>query len=85
MSVILKVDEKVQNIISLLPENYSEKDFLEKFIATYPSDYRKCWNRYLKEERQTKPGKSHPMQHPDKHIINALKSHLSRKSKKQQL
>ncbi len=81
MSVILKVDEKVQNIISLLPENYSEKDFLEKFIATYPADYRKCWNRYLKEERQTKPGKSHPMQHPDKHIINALKSYLSRTSK----
>mgnify|MGYP001069664979 FL=1 len=85
MSVILKVDEKVQNIISLLPENYSEKDFLEKFIATYPDDYGKCWNRYLKEERLTKPGKSHPMQHPDKHITNALKSYLSRTSKKQQL
>lgn len=85
MSVILKVDEKVQNIISILPDNYSEKDFLEKFIATYPADYKKCWNRFLKEERQTKDGKSHPMQHPDKHIINALKSYLSRKSKKQQL
>lgn len=81
MSVISKVDEKVQNIISLLPENYSEKDFLEKFIATYPDDYGKCWNKYRKEERQTKPGKSHPMQHPDKHIKNALKSYLSRKSK----
>ncbi len=81
MSVILKVDEKVQNIISILPDNYSEKDFLEKFIATYPADYKKCWDRFLKEERQTKVGKSHPMQHPDKHIINALKSYLSRTSK----
>lgn len=81
MSVISKVDEKVQNIISLLPENYSEEDFLEKFIATYPADYKKCWNKFMEEERLTKPGKSHPMQHPNKHIINALKSYLSRKSK----
>lgn len=81
MSVILKVDEKVAQILSMLPENYSEKDFLEKFIATYPNDYRKCWNRFLKEVVKTKPGKSHPMQHPDKHIKNALKSYLSRKTK----
>ena len=81
MSVISKVDEKVEHIISLLPEEYNEKDFLNKFIATYPDDYRKCWNRFLKEEVRTKPGKSHPMQHPDKHIKNALKSYLSRKNK----
>jgi len=82
MSVILKVDEKVAHVLSLLPENYVEKDFLDKFIATYPGDYRKCWNKYLKEERNTKPGKTHPMQHPDKHIKNALKSYLSRKTNK---
>lgn len=85
MSVIIKVDEKVRNIISLLPQNYSQKEFLEKFIATYPADYRKCWNKYMIEELKTKPGKSHPMQHPDKHIVNALKSFLSRNSKNQQL
>lgn len=82
MSVILKVDEKVAHVLSLLPENYVEKDFLDKFIATYPGDYRKCWNKYLKEEHNTKPGKTHPMQHPDKHIKNALKSYLSRKTNK---
>lgn len=82
MSVILKVDEKVAHILSMLPENYSGKDFLDKFVATYPGDYRKCWNKYSKEERDTKPGKTHPMQHPDKHIINALKSYLSRKTNK---
>ncbi len=81
MSVIPKVDEKVAHILSTLPEKYSEKEFLEKFIATYPGDYRKCWNRFLKEEAATKPGKTHPMQHPDKHIKNALKSYLSRKIK----
>lgn len=77
MSVIVKVDEKVKNIITLLPEGFTEKDFLDKFIQTYPADYRKCWNKYTKEEIKSK-GKSHPMQHPDKHIKNALKSYLSR-------
>ncbi len=80
MSIISKVDEKVQHVLSILPQDYGEKEFLEKFIATYPGDYRKCWNKYLKEELHTKPGKSHPMQHPDRHIKNALKSYLSRKN-----
>lgn len=81
MSVILKVDEKVANVISLLPANYSDKEFLDKFIETYPRDYQKCWDRFNEEEAHTKPGKRHPMQHPDKHIKNALKSYLSRKTK----
>ena len=81
MSVISNVDEKVQATLDQLPDIYSEKDFLNKFISLYPADYRKCWSVYLKEELHTKPGKTHPMQHPDKHIKNALKSYLSRKSK----
>lgn len=40
-------------------------------------------SKYLEEERKTKLGKTHPMQHPDKHIKNALKSYLSRKNKNQ--
>ena len=78
MSIISKVDDKVKNVISLLPEKFTEKDFLNKFIQTYPADYRKCWVKFFKEEMQTKEGKYHPMQHPDKHIKNALKSYLSR-------
>ena len=84
MSVILKVDEKVKSIIDKLPEGYSDDDFLEAFKKEYPKDYQKCWDCYLEEERKTKPGKPHPMQHPDKHIKNALKSYLSRKASKEQ-
>ena len=80
MSVILKVDEKVRNVIDVLPKGYSNDMFLEAFKNTYPKDYQKCWRVYRKEERMSK-GKPHPMQHPDKHIINALKSYLSRNNK----
>lgn len=80
MSVILKVDEKVGHVISLLPEGYSENEFLDKFKEIYPEDYSKCMKKFLTEERKTKPGKTHPMQHPDHHIKSALRSYLSRKS-----
>lgn len=79
MSVILNVDEKVQNILSRLPESYSEDEFLALFKKQYPKDYEKCMKRFLEEERKTKPGRKHPMQHPDKHIKAALRSYLSRK------
>lgn len=78
MSVISKVDEKVKHVISLLSEPYTEDDFLSKFKIIYPKDYTKCMAKFLKEERSTKPGKSHPMQHPNLHIKAALRSYLSR-------
>ena len=83
MSVIKDVDNKVETIIEFLPDNYTENDFLCEFKEKYPKDYEKCMSKYLEEERKTKPGKTHPMQHPDKHIKNALKSYLSRKNKNQ--
>lgn len=79
MSVILKVDEKVETVITALPKDFTEDDFLHKFMEMYPADYEKCMRVYEAEERKTKPGKTHPMQHPDKHIKNALKSYISRK------
>lgn len=78
MSVILKVDEKVKHIIGLLPQGYKEEEFVSKFKQIYPKDYNKCMAKFLKEERKTKPGKSHPMQHPNQHIKAALRSYLSR-------
>lgn len=78
MSVISKVDEKVKHVISLLSDAYTEDDFLSKFKIIYPEDYKKCKTKFLKEERRAKPGKSHPMQHPNHHIKAALRSYLSR-------
>ena len=78
MSVITKVDEKVAHVISLLKDTYTEDDFLIRFKSIYAKDYDKCMLRFIKEERNTKPGKSHPMQHPDHHIKAALRSYLSR-------
>ena len=79
MSVISKVDEKVKHIISLLSAPDTEEEFLSQFKLIYPKDYEKCMAKFITEERKTKPGKSHPMQHPDHYIKAALRSYLSRK------
>ncbi len=78
MSVIINVDKKVEALLCKLTVNCSEEDFLEAFKDEYPDDYQKCWDKYREEERKTKPGKTHPMAHPDKHVVNALKSYRSR-------
>ena len=75
MSVIINVNSKVEYILSLLDNSYTEDEFLAKFKEIYP----KCRKKFIKEEINSKNGKSHPMQHPDKHIKNALKSYISRK------
>lgn len=80
MSIIKNVDDKVEQIINCLPLDYSEADFIELFKNTFPNDYEKCRKVFQNEERKNK-GKPHPMQHPNKHITNALKSYLSRKNK----
>ncbi|MDE6485223.1 MAG: hypothetical protein K2L14_07505 [Duncaniella sp.] len=79
MSVIINVDKKVEDIISMLSEGYTEDDFLKKFREVYPKDYDKCMKRFLDEERHTKPDKTHLMRDPDHHIKCALRSYLSRK------
>lgn len=81
MSVIINVDNKVEYILSLMKNPFTEDEFLAKFKETYPEDYEKCWKKFKKEEMNTKKGKTHPMQHPDKHIKNALKSYICRKIK----
>ena len=75
MSIIKNVDDKVEQIINSLPLDYSEADFIELFKNTFPDDYEKCRKVFQNEERKNK-GKPHPMQHPNKHITNALKSYL---------
>ncbi|MBS6459519.1 MAG: hypothetical protein KH375_05105 [Alistipes sp.] len=77
MSVISKVNEKIEAVISTLPDNYQFADFYYKFISMYPKDYEKCWDKFLKEELTSNGGR-HPMQHPKKHLHAALNSYLGR-------
>ena len=72
MAVILKKDEKVEHVVGLLKEGFTADEFVTKFKEAYPKDWSKAEREFLKHERKTKPGKSHPCPNPKQYLINAL-------------
>ena len=72
-SVFTKKDQKIADIISRLPAEYSEDDFIKEFQEIYPKDWEKIEVRYQKHLRNHKPGKKIPMPEPRKYLSNALK------------
>lgn len=72
MAVLLKKDEKIKTTISLLTDNFSVNDFIEKFKEQYPKDWLKLQKTYADHIRDTKIGKPVPMPKPEQYLKNAL-------------
>ena len=72
MAVLIKKDEKIKTTTSLLTDNFSEKDFIEKFKEQYPKDWAKLQKAYADHIRDTKQGKPVPMPKPEQYLKNAL-------------
>ncbi len=88
MAVIVKKAEKVQATCESLQPGFTFEQFLAAFQEQYPKEWAKVVREYAKHERRTKPGKSHPMPHPEQYMrnalnaLNALNAHLSMDQKK---
>ncbi len=80
-AVIVKKEEKVGKVFEALGGDASEENFIEKFKEMYPEDWERVNAKYNKEERHTKPGKSHPMPHPDIYMKNLYKVAIEKKNK----
>ncbi len=72
MTVITKKDEKIAATAAALGENFSPDEFVEKFKELHPKDWEKIERNFRQHERDTKPGKGHPMPEPSQYIKNAL-------------
>lgn len=79
MTVIIKKDEKIATTAAALGENFSSDEFVEKFKEMYPKDWEKIERNFRKHERDTKPGKSHPMPEASQYIKNALHVWVSKR------
>ncbi|MGG0340019.1 hypothetical protein ABEY50_08210 [Priestia megaterium] len=79
VAIIIKAEEKFLDVISKLPESYTDDEFVEKFKELYAKDWDKVARRYQNHERQNqnKKKKSHPMPEPKKYVLNI--SHKLRK------
>lgn len=72
MTVITKIDEKIAATVGVLGEDFSPDEFVAKFKELHPKDWERIERSFHKHERDTKPGKSHPMPEPSQYIKNAL-------------
>ena len=72
-AVVVKKEEKVAKVFEALGDKISETDFIEKFKEMYPEDWQRINKVFKDEERKTKPGKTHPMPHPDIYMKNMYK------------
>lgn len=77
MAVIAKKAEKVAAVVATLPVGYTFDDFLSAFKAHYPKEWARVQREYVKHEKKTKPGKSHPMPEPAQYLRNALNVYLN--------
>lgn len=73
MSVILKKDQKVGNVIAGLGEGFTEENFISSFKEMYPKDWNRIEKTYQHHLRKAKPGQKIPMPNPRQYLVNALK------------
>ena len=64
-SFIKRKRDKAYQVLDTLGRPCSEDEFIEKFKELYGSDWMLIQEKYEEEVRNTKPGKKHPMPHPD--------------------
>lgn len=79
-AVVVKKEEKVAAVIEALGDNISESAFIEKFKELYPKDWDRIKAKYNEEERKTKPGKTHPMPHPDVYMKNMYNNAIKKRN-----
>lgn len=76
--IIIKKEEKLARIFDIMPEGYTEEDFINKFKEEFPKDWERIVKRYNEHERLTPKGKSHPMAEPKKYLLNAMKVYIKK-------
>jgi len=73
-ALVVKKEEKVDAVFAALGSEITEKAFIDKFKEMYPKDWGRIQAKFAEEERKTKPGKPHPMPHPDVYMRNMYKN-----------
>lgn len=73
--VFQKQDEKIIQTLQALEPNCSDENLVSKFKSLFPDDWKKIIKRYEEHERLTPEGKSHPMPHPTKYLINKFRKY----------
>jgi predicted AAA+ superfamily ATPase len=76
MAVLHRKEEKIEAVLSKLPEEYTDKQFVEVFIQLYSKDWGKIKANYLKQSQDKEPGTIITMPKPELYLKSILTTYL---------
>ena len=76
MAVLHKKEEKIGVVLSKLPKDYTDKQFVETFIELYSKDWGKIKANYIKQSQDKEPGTVINMPKPELYLKSILTVYL---------
>jgi hypothetical protein len=76
MAVINRKEEKIEVVLSKLPKDYTDKQFVETFIQLYSKDWGKIKSQYLKHSQDKEEGAQVLMPKPELYLKSILENYL---------
>lgn len=77
MAVLHRKEEKIEAVLSKLPKEYTDKQFVDTFIQLYSKDWGKIKANYIKQSQDKEPGTVINMPKPDLYVLSILKNYLA--------
>ncbi|MBB6502481.1 hypothetical protein [Pedobacter cryoconitis] len=82
MAVLHRKEEKIEVVLSKLPKDYTDAQFVETFIQLYSKDWGKIKANYIKQSQDKEPGTVITMPKPELYLKNVLAVYLENLNKK---
>jgi chloramphenicol O-acetyltransferase len=76
MAVLHKKEEKIEVVLSKLPKDYTDKQFVDTFIQLYSKDWGKIKANYIKQSQDKEPGTVINMPKPELYLKSILTVYL---------
>lgn len=77
MAVVSKKEEKIKAVLSKLPKDYTDKQFVDTFIQLYSRDWGKIKANYIKQSQDKEPGTVIKMPKPELYLKDILTTYLA--------
>jgi len=76
MAVLHKKEEKIEAVLSKLPKDYTDKQFVDTFIQLYSKDWGKIKANYIKQSQDKEPDAVINMPKPEIYLKTILAVYL---------
>ncbi|MCD0488474.1 hypothetical protein LPB86_09545 [Pedobacter sp. MC2016-14] len=76
MAVLHRKEDKIEVVLSKLPKDYTDKQFVDMFIQLYSKDWGKIKANYIKQSQDKEPGTVINMPKPELYLKNILAVYL---------